>query len=71
MSKKSKKINTDFTSNLSTDHLSEEQHKELQKIIEDITKEAKLVVEDYIKNPSDMSGSLIQIHHNSPFLDEE
>ena len=32
--------------------------------------EAKKVVEDYVDNPSDISGSLVNIHENSPFLDE-
>jgi len=26
------------------------------------------VVEDYTKNPSEMSGSLIEIHENSPYV---
>ena len=30
--------------------------------------EAKEVVKDYSENPSDMSGSTIQIHENSPYL---
>ena len=29
------------------------------------------VVEDYNLNPSEISGSTIQINENSPFLDEE
>ena len=33
-----------------------------------LTKEAKKVVEDYVKNPSEMSGSLTQVHENSPYL---
>lgn len=69
--KKKKKINSYLTKDLSTNHLSKKQKEELQKIIDDVTEQAKLVVEDYVKNPSDMSGSLIQIHHKSPFLNEE
>jgi hypothetical protein len=51
-------------------NLTKEQKKELQKYIDEITKEAKALVKDYVKNPSDISGSIIQIHENSPFLDE-
>ena len=51
--------------------LTKKQKKEIEKLIKQITEEAKLVVEDYVKNPSNESGSLIQIHHNSPFLDEK
>ena len=42
--------------------------KELKKLMEEMTEEAKKVREDYIKNPSEMSGSRIHIHENSPFL---
>ena len=42
--------------------------KELKKLMEEMTEEAKKMREDYIKNPSDMSGSQIHIHENSPFL---
>ena len=31
-------------------------------------KEAKEVVNDYTKNPSEMSGSVTQVHQNSPYL---
>ncbi len=55
--------------------LSKKQKKELQKLADEILEQAKLVVEDYVKNPSEISGSvsgsLIQIHQDSPFLDEE
>tara|TARA_R100001594_G_scaffold100874_1_gene135480 strand:- start:304 stop:513 length:210 start_codon:yes stop_codon:yes gene_type:complete len=42
--------------------------KELKKLMEEMTEEAKKVREDYIKNPSNMSGSRIHIHENSPLL---
>ena len=42
--------------------------KELEKLMGEMTKEAKKVREDYIKNPSKESGSQIHIHENSPFL---
>ena len=51
--------------------MTEEEKEELQKIIEEINDEAKSVVEDYVKNPSELSGSTIQIHETSPFMKEE
>ena len=45
--------------------------KELEKLIKEITEEAKKVVEDYIKNPTDMSGSMVMIHENSPLLKDK
>ena len=67
----SKKINPYFTSDLSTEHLSTEEKKELEKLIKEITEEAKRVVEDYVKNPSELSGSAVQIHVDSPHLKEK
>jgi len=48
----------------------EELKKELEKLLNEITEEAKLVVEDYTKNISQDSGSVTHIHINSPLLDE-
>ena len=45
------------------------QKEELQKLIDDVIKDAKNVVEDYKNNPSEMSGSVIGVHENSPYLD--
>ena len=53
------------------DKLTKEQKKEIERLIKEITEHAKAVVEEYTKNPSEMSGSLIQIHHNSPVLDKD
>ena len=44
--------------------------KELERLKKEILEEAKKVVEDYVDNPSEISGSTINIHQNSPFLDE-
>ena len=52
------------------DKLSKKEKEELQKITNEITEEAKNVVEDYAKNPSQISGSVVEINENSPFLDE-
>ena len=45
--------------------------KELEKLKKEIIEEAKKVVENYVDNPSDISGSVVNIHQNSPFLDED
>ena len=49
--------------------LTDKQKEELQKLADEVLKEAKLVKEDYENNPSDISGSMVNIHENSPFLD--
>ena len=53
------------------DKLTKKQKKEIEILIKEITEHAKSVVEDYSKNPSDMSGSLVQIHYKSPLLDKD
>ena len=53
------------------DDLTKEQREELEKLKKEIIDEAKKVVEDYVDNPSDISGSVVNIHQNSPFLDED
>ena len=45
--------------------------KELEKLKKEILDEAKKVVESYVDNPSDISGSTVNIHQNSPFLDTD
>ena len=50
--------------------LTKEKQKELQELIEEITKDAKEVVQDYKDNPSEMSGSFVHLHEDSPFLDK-
>ena len=54
-----------------SDELTKEQKKEIQKIIDEINEAAKSVVEDYAKTPSEISGSIIQIHEDSPLLQED
>ena len=51
--------------------LTDKQKEELQKLADEVLKEAKLVVKDYEDNPSDISGSMVNIHENSPFLDAD
>ena len=43
---------------------------ELEKLIKEMTEDAKAMVEDYVKNPSELSGSVTQIHEDSPLLKE-
>ncbi len=50
--------------------LTSKQKKELAKLAKEILEEAKLVTEDYQKNESNMSGSMIQIHEHSPLLSD-
>ena len=54
-----------------SDDLTKEQKKELEKLQKEIIDEAKKVVEDYVDNPSEISGSTVNIHQNSPFLDTD
>ena len=56
---------------MSKDKLTKEQHEELQKALDEIMKEAKDVVKDYTDNPSEISGSTIQIHEDSPFMSDK
>ena len=42
--------------------------KELEKLIKEITNEAKKLVEDYTKNGTELSGSVTQVHSDSPLL---
>ena len=51
--------------------LTDKQKEELQKLADEVLKEAELVVKNYEDNPSDISGSMVNIHENSPFLDAD
>ena len=52
-----------------SDDLTKKQKEELEKLQKEIVDEAKKVVEDYVDNPTDISGSVVSIHQNSPYLD--
>jgi hypothetical protein len=54
-----------------SDELTKEQREELEKLQKEIIDEAKKVVDNYVDNPSDISGSVVNIHQNSPFLDSD
>ena len=51
--------------------LTDKQKEELQKLADEVLKEAELVVKDYEDNPSDISGSITRIHTDSPILKED
>ena len=50
--------------------LTKKEQQELEELVKEITEDAKSVVKDYKDNPSDISGSVVSIHENSPFMDE-
>ena len=56
---------------MSKNDLTKEQQEELQELTNEITSEAKKVREDYNNNPSEISGSITQVHINSPELDKK
>ena len=47
-----------------------EQQELLQRLADEIMNLATEVVTDYETNPSEISGSSVEIHEDSPFLDE-
>jgi hypothetical protein len=51
--------------------LTDKQKEELQKLADEVLKESELVVKDYQENPSELSGSKINVHINSPILKED
>ena len=51
--------------------LTKKQKEELQKLTDELMNLSTEVVEDYKLNPSEISGSVVEINENSPFLDEE
>ena len=51
--------------------LTKKEKQELEKLIKEITEEAKSVVKDYVDNPSQISGSVTEVHVNSPELNKK
>ena len=45
--------------------------KQIKQLKKEIMDEAKKVVNDYVKNPSDISGSIVRIHQDSPFVSDD
>ena len=54
-----------------SNRLTKKQKEELQKLTDELMNLSTEVVEDYELNPSEISGSIIEINQNSPFLDKE
>ena len=50
------------------DKLTKKQEEELQKLVSEMSDFASDVVSDYNENPSEISGSEIHIHEESPYL---
>jgi hypothetical protein len=44
--------------------------KELDPIIAELTELASLVRKDYDDNPTEISGSVVQVHEDSPYMNE-
>ena len=51
--------------------LTEEHQKELEMLATEIEAEAIQMKIDYENNPSEMSGSIVVVHEESEYLDEE
>ena len=51
--------------------LTKEQKEELKRLTDEIMNLATSVVDDYEMNPSEMSGSVTQVHMDSPILEDE
>ena len=52
------------------DELTKKQKEELQRLTDEIMGLAVEVIDDYESNLSEISGSTVEIHEDSPFLDE-
>ncbi len=52
-----------------SDKLTKKQKEKLQRLTDEIMNLSTEVVEDYEEIPSELSGSVVQINENSPFLD--
>ena len=48
--------------------MTKEEKKELDKLLKEITDEAKKVVDDYTENPSEMKDTVTQVHTDSNIL---
>ena len=51
--------------------LTKEQKEELKRLADEIMNLATEVVDDYEKNPSEMSGSVTEVHMDSPILEDQ
>jgi len=51
--------------------LTKEQQELLKRLTDEMMNLATEVVDDYEMNPSEMSGSITEVHMNSPILEDE
>ena len=51
--------------------LTKEQQELLKRLAEEMMNLATSVVDDYEMNPSEMSGSITEVHMDSPILEDE
>ena len=51
--------------------LTKEQKEELKRLADEIMNLATSVVDDYEMNPSETSGSITEVHIDSPMLEDE
>ena len=51
--------------------LTKEQKEELKRLADEIMNLATSVVDDYEMNPSETSGSITEVHMNSPVLEDD
>ena len=56
---------------MAKDKLTKKQQEELEELTKEMVKLGKEVAEDFEKNPSEVSGSITQIHMDSPYLLEK
>tara|TARA_Y100000310_G_scaffold277522_1_gene295341 strand:- start:141 stop:389 length:249 start_codon:yes stop_codon:yes gene_type:complete len=52
-----------------SDKLTKKQKEKLQRLTDELVKLSTEVVDNYKETPSELSGSVVQINENSPFLD--
>jgi len=52
-----------------SDELTKKQKEELQRLTDEMMNLSTEVIDNYEEIPSELSGSVIQINENSPFLD--
>jgi hypothetical protein len=50
--------------------LTDKQKQKIQQLVDEISKIANTVVDDYKKTPSEVSGSEFRVYEDSPYLDE-
>ena len=56
---------------LNSSDLTSEQKQEIQKLADEVLKEAELMVKDYKENPSEENVNMVIVHQNSKFLEEK